>query len=66
MNQDTPPTTTEGTGKSLRALREAKGIKAVFVCKKMDVSASYLSDLERDRRAWNDDLIARFKAAIGA
>ena len=53
------------TGQDLRAQRMARGIKAAFVAEQMGISASFLSDLERDRRNWTEDNIQKFKKAIG-
>jgi predicted transcriptional regulator len=55
------------SGRELRKLREkAKYPKRLqhYVANEMGIAASYLSDLENDRRDWNADLIKRFKEAL--
>lgn len=48
------------TGKLVREMREAKGISLRQLAKQMDVSAPFLSDMERGRRNWTT---ARFEQA---
>lgn len=59
------PAPTAQTGATLRQLRLERGVKAAFVCKLMDISASYLSDLEGDRRTWREELVNKYKQALG-
>lgn len=50
-------------GAELRLLRESRNLSLDDVSVKMKLSAPYLSDLERGRRNWTEDKIARFKLA---
>lgn len=52
-------------GQQMRNLREKLGVKLREVAKALDVSAPYISDLERGFRHWNDDLKKRFLVALG-
>lgn len=58
-----------GTGekidpKVLREKRDKSGLTAATVAARMDISASYLSDLEQGRRDWDAKLLADFLKAI--
>lgn len=44
-------------GATMRAIRERKGISIRQLASKLRLSAPYLSDLERGRRNWRDELI---------
>lgn len=46
----------------LRRLNSGKPAKEVAV--KMRITQQYLSDLERGRKDWNGDLLARFNKAL--
>lgn len=46
-----------------RGYREQRNKSLRRVATAMQISAQYLSDLERGRRAWSDALIDDFKAA---
>lgn len=48
----------------MRVLREHREISLRTLAKQMDVSPSYLSDLEQGRRAWNAARIAHFKKCL--
>jgi len=50
-------------GASMRRIRTRRNIGLRSVAVAMKISAPYLSDLERGRRNWNDDLVTRFKQA---
>lgn len=50
-------------GSEMRALREFHRLTLAGMSNRMKLSLSYLSDLERGRRNWNDDLITKFKEA---
>ncbi len=52
-----------GIGQWLRVHREARSLTLREVARRMKLSGPYLSDLERGRRNWNDDLVNRFKEA---
>ena len=51
-------------GESLRKARAKTRKTLTAVAKAMDISAPYLSDLERGHRFWSIELIERFKKAI--
>lgn len=53
-------------GAELRKIREKKGIALTELADRMKFTGAYISDLERGKRNWNLDLIARFKKAVGA
>lgn len=50
----------------MRIKREKSGKSLRETAALMEISPAYLSDLELGRRWWNADLIARYKAALGA
>lgn len=50
-------------GAVMRAHRESKNLSLETVAGFMDLSTSYLSDLERGRRNWTEDKVARFRKA---
>jgi transcriptional regulator with XRE-family HTH domain len=50
-------------GAELRQGREAKGLTQDWVATQMRVSNTYLSELERGGRRWNEDLLSRFRKA---
>jgi transcriptional regulator with XRE-family HTH domain len=52
------------TGRAARAEREDSGLSLRMTAIRMDISASFLSDLERGRRNWNADHIRAFNQAI--
>lgn len=58
-----------GTGRvaaptPLRTLRLESGISLREASRRIGLSAPYISDLERGRRAWNADLEARYRKAL--
>ncbi len=53
-------------GAKMRELRESRKVSLTEMAEKMDYTPPYLSDLELGRRAWNTDLIRRYKAALKA
>lgn len=72
MNKTKPCHCCTGTGKeldhaavgaSMRRLRTARGLSLQEISRRLDLSLSYVSDLERGRRNWNDELVERFKRA---
>lgn len=56
----------ERTGAAARKLRERKKISLRTVAKKMEISAPYLSDLERGFRTWTEDRCQQFTKALEA
>jgi len=51
-------------GNEMRNMRVERKESLISISKKMGLSIPYLSDLERGRRNWNEDLIQRFKEAL--
>jgi transcriptional regulator with XRE-family HTH domain len=51
--------------KTLRARRDAKGLRADFVARQMGISKAYLSRLEKGERHWSLYLLERFGLAVG-
>ncbi len=51
-------------GAEMRKFREAAGITARTVARRLEVSASYLSDLEHGRRRWTPKLIFAYTTAV--
>lgn len=73
MKRKLPCPRCDGTGKlfddrelgaALRAEREKAGKSLREVAKKMDLTISYISDLELGRRMWREELIERFRGAL--
>lgn len=54
------------TGAKMRELRLQTGVSLRQVARHMDLSAPYLSDLERGRRAWTESRAMEFIAAVRA
>ncbi len=52
------------TGKLARDARTAAGLSLREVARRMQLSAMFISDLERGRRCWTDRHIARYRSAI--
>ena len=52
-------------GQQMRQLRKRKGISVREIARRTGLSAPYISDLELGRRAFNTDLIQRYKQALG-
>lgn len=50
-------------GREMRSFREDQERTLLQVSLMMKLSLSYLSDLERGRRNWNEQLIQKFKEA---
>lgn len=61
-----PPPDHRSLGAALRRLREEAGIALKEAARRMDISAPYLSDLERGNRFWNEALRDKFLKAIKA
>jgi len=51
-------------GRGLRTIRERFGLEQRSMATAMQVSASYLSDLERGRRNWSSMLVTRYRQAL--
>lgn len=51
-------------GERMRSLREGKGLTLREVSRRMGVSAAYVSDLERGRRAWNTSVTEKYFRAL--
>jgi len=73
MNKTKPCQSCNGTGKQLdqaaigdelRALRRAAGKSLRDIASALDISAPYLSDLERGNRNWSANRIQQFKKAV--
>lgn len=56
----------EATGKLWRETRKGLGISLRALAKELDVSAAYLSDLERGRRNWTEELETRYIKGLTA
>lgn len=54
----------EGTGAEWRLHREVAGVSLRELARTMGVSAPYLSDLERGRRNWTEELEDRYVKAL--
>lgn len=52
-------------GPELRAKRVAAGIKQGYIADKLGVTASQLSMMEKGKRLWHDDQIAKFRQLVG-
>lgn len=52
-------------GASLKKQREAKSLSLREVGRRMELSQSYICDLEHGRRIWSSDLEKRYLSAIG-
>ena len=55
----------ERIGEAMRRDREAAGLTLVQIAERMGVSGSYLSDLERGKRAWHEPIRQRYLTALG-
>lgn len=53
------------TGQLLRKEREQAGVSLRALAGKLEVSAAYLSDLERGRRNWSEGKIAGYRRILG-
>jgi transcriptional regulator with XRE-family HTH domain len=51
-------------GTRMLSLRIAKVVTALTVATRMDISRSYLCDLEKGRRQWTPDLKQRYQDAV--
>lgn len=49
-----------GTGQMFRDWREKLEVSLRLVAERLDFQAGYVSDLERGRRNWDDDLAEQF------
>ena len=54
----------EATGLAMRKHREKEKVSLRKHAERMGLSPAYLSDLERGRRNWSDDLVAAFQTAL--
>lgn len=54
----------EKTGAYYRTTREALGLSLREVANRLEFSASFVSDLERGRRNWTQDLANQFTRAL--
>jgi transcriptional regulator with XRE-family HTH domain len=52
------------TGKQARKVRTSHKISLREIARRMDISAPFLSDLERGRRNWNLTLVESFNMAL--
>lgn len=48
-------------GAQLRRLREAAGVKPTAMSTALNMSPSYLYDLERNRRRWTNELVKSYQ-----
>lgn len=53
-------------GESLRSEREATGISVRTMACWLNISAPYLSDLERGNRAWHTERINKYRSIVKA
>ena len=53
------------TGSALRKVRESKNISLRILAKRMEISAGYLSDLERGNRNWDKPKHNRYLRELG-
>jgi predicted transcriptional regulator len=53
-------------GKALRKERTEMGLHLREVARRMGLSAAYVSDLEKGRRIWRGELIARYRKAVNS
>jgi predicted transcriptional regulator len=51
-------------GKNVRKERERRKISQAKLAKKVDISGAYLSELERGRRNWTEELFNAVKKAM--
>ena len=51
-------------GASFRKLREGREISLRTMAQRLDISASYLSDLELGRRQWHNSMAEAFREAL--
>jgi transcriptional regulator with XRE-family HTH domain len=54
----------EQAGEMIRELRERKGVSLLALSNAVGYSQQYVSDLERGRRNWSNDLFNKVEAAI--
>lgn len=54
----------EATGAEWRGVREGAGVSLRSLARTMGVSAAYLSDLERGRRNWTEEVESRYAGAL--
>jgi transcriptional regulator with XRE-family HTH domain len=52
------------TGEAARRERAFNNVSLRSVCKKMGISAAYLSDLENGKRGWRQELVDKFNRAL--
>lgn len=52
-------------GRQATAERKKHGISLRKVAGEMGISPPYLSDLERGRRNWNENIVNKFNIALG-
>ncbi len=54
----------KATGRRLRSLRENNNLSLRDLGEWLELSAAYLSDLERGKRNWSKQLVRRFVLAV--
>lgn len=59
-------TDNDACGAMARTERCQKGISLREVARRMDISAMFLSDLERGNRGWTKQLVKKFNRALKA
>jgi transcriptional regulator with XRE-family HTH domain len=64
VRQKIPGIDSVKTGEKFRAARESMGLMLQTVADRMDISMTYLSELERGRRNWSDSLVEKFQKAL--
>lgn len=52
------------TGNDVRGERESRGKSLRLVAREVGISAPYLSDLERGRRNWTEELFDKIKEVL--
>ncbi len=66
VTQKLPVPDHSATGHAMRERRKKAGLSLRTLAERMGLSAPYLCDLELGRRAWSEQLAARFVAALTA
>jgi len=47
-------------------MRTSRQVTLLEVARHMKFTPAYISDLERGKRNWNEELVRKFKKAVGA
>ena len=55
----------ETVGPSLKAFREKSGVALLKLSKELELSRTFLSDLEAGRRNWSPLLIEKYRRKVG-